>query len=958
MGVDDGFGIGDWCWHSRHTSPCRIVDRQEVWGELSFRVWLPTKDAVVRARHDELAELESVRLTVEQILHTSAAAKLLDALQDNLLLAPIQSSVVPLPHQLYALNRAMSRDRIRYLLADEVGLGKTIEAGLILRELKLRGMARRILVVAPKGLVRQWQAEMRLHFSEKFQFIEPAELAAFRQWRVNANADEDNLWRVHDQVICSLDSVKPLEGRRGWSLEQVATYNRERFEDLISASWDLVIIDESHRLGGSTEQVARYKLGAALAEAAPYLLLLSATPHQGKTDQFLRLMQLIDRDSFPDEGSVTQDRVRPFVIRTEKRVSIDADGQPLFKPRITRLQAVEWQSRHAAQQRLYDAVTDYVRHGYNQALASKQRHIGFLMILMQRLVTSSTAAIRTTLEKRLAVLIEASSTPQPQTSLFDSTEIEEWSELDGQAQVDLAVQGSRDTLEAVAREKSEVEMLLDLARETEAAGTDAKAEALLELIYKLQQEENEPSLKVLIFTEFVPTQAMLSGFLESRGFSVALLNGSMDLDARAKAQQVFARDVRVLVSTDAGGEGLNLQFCHVIVNFDMPWNPMRIEQRIGRVDRIGQHHVVRAINFVLDATVEHRVRQVLEEKLALIAAEFGVDKASDVMDSVEAEPIFDELFVHGLQDPNSIEQECDAVIGQVREKIRDAQKSTQLLSDTSKLDADDARKWRDHPAQFWLERAITTGLPARGGAAVKDGKAWRVKWVDGSESSRVCFDARTAEESPELEWITLEDPRARALINELPRWVAGQPFPCVRIDGLPDTVLGVWSLWEISLTSSQNSPNFADSGTRKRFLPVFAADDGRTYVPTAKRIWDLLLTEQVTVLASADTTDPHRWFEMSLSAAQTQGERIFTEMLNEHRNRLREERERAQYAYDARYQAIGRIGLPAVREHRRKRLEQEHRARLAALDDADANIPELNAVLMLRIGTASTLSGQ
>jgi SNF2 family DNA or RNA helicase len=127
----------------------------------------------------------------------------------------------------------------------------------------------------------------------------------------------------------------------------------------------------------------------------------------------------------------------------------------------------------------------------------------------------------------------------------------------------------------------------------------------------------------LIFTEFVPTQAMLSGFLESRGFSVALLNGSMDLDARAKAQQVFARDVRVLVSTDAGGEGLNLQFCHVIVNFDMPWNPMRIEQRIGRVDRIGQRHVVRAINFVLEDTVEHRVRQVLEEKLAIIAEEFG-----------------------------------------------------------------------------------------------------------------------------------------------------------------------------------------------------------------------------------------------------------------------------------------------------------------------------------------------
>jgi superfamily II DNA or RNA helicase len=940
--------VGDWCWHARHASPCRIVDRQNVWGELSYRVWLPAKDAVVRARPEELSGLDSVRPTVEQILHTAAAAKLLDALEDNLLLAPIQSSVVPLPHQLYALNRAMSRERIRYLLADEVGLGKTIEAGLVLRELKLRGLAQRILVVAPKGLVRQWQAEMRLHFGEKFQFIEPSELAAFRQWRVNANAEEENLWRLHDQVICSLDSVKPLEGRRGWSVEQLANYNRERFEDLISASWDLVIIDEAHRMGGSTEQVARYKLGAALAEAAPYLLLLSATPHQGKTDHFMRLMQLIDRDAFPDEGSVNQDRVRPFVIRTEKRAAINAEGQPLFQPRLTRLQAVAWQARHSSQHRLYEAVTDYVRHGYNQALAAKQRHISFLMILMQRLVTSSTAAIRTTLEKRLGVLNDANSAPQLQTSLFESNDIEEWSELDGQAQIDLAVQAG-----GWAKEKAEVEVLLDLARETEAAGTDAKAEALLELIYKLQQEEGDPALKVLVFTEFVPTQAMLASFLESRGFSVALLNGSMDLDARAKAQQVFARDIRVLVSTDAGGEGLNLQFCHVIVNFDMPWNPMRIEQRIGRVDRIGQRHVVRAINFVLEDTVEHRVRQVLEEKLAVIAEEFGVDKASDVMDSVEAEPIFDELFVHGLQDPNSIEQECDAVIGQVREKIRDAQKSTQLLSDAHPLDADDARKWRDHPAQFWLERAITMGLPARGGAATKDGKGWRIRWAEfgnavgttGGESNRVCFDARTAEENPELEWITLEDPRARALINELPRWVAAQPLPCVRIDGLPDAVLGVWSLWEIGLMST--------SATRKRFLPVFVGDDGRTYVPTAKRIWDLLLTEQVTILESAEATDSESWFETSLNGAQTQGERLFSEMLNEHRDHLREERERAQYAYDARYQAIGRIGLPAVREHRRKRLEQEHRARLATLDEADANIPELNAVLMLRVGPAS-----
>lgn len=920
--------IGEWCWHVRHATPCRVVDRQDVWGETAYRVWLPTKDAAVRARSQDLASLDTVQPTVDQILHTAAAAKLLDALADNLLLAPIQSSVVPLPHQLYALNRAMSQHRIRYLLADEVGLGKTIEAGLILRELKLRGMVNRVLVVAPKGLVRQWQAEMQLHFGEKLQYVEPSELAAFRQLRT----DEDNLWRLHDQVICSLDSVKPMEGRRGWSQEQVARYNQERFEDLISASWDLVIIDESHRMGGSTDQVARYKLGAALSEAAPYLLLLSATPHQGKTDQFMRLMQLIDRDSFPDETSVTRERVHPFVIRTEKRAAIDADGKPLFKPRVTRLQPVAWSDRHAAQQRLYEAVTSYVRDGYNQAMTSKQRHIGFLMILMQRLVTSSTAAIRTTLEKR-QVLLES---PDLQGSLFDDSDVDDWAEMDGQSQLDIAIQASGWT-----KEKAEVDLLLKLARDTESQGTDAKAEALLELIYKLQQDENDPALKVLVFTEFVPTQNMLSEFLESRGFSVTLLNGSMDLDARAKAQQAFARDVRVMISTDAGGEGVNLQFCHSIVNFDMPWNPMRVEQRIGRVDRIGQHHVVRAINFVLHDTVEHRVREVLEEKLAIIAEEFGVDKASDVMDSVETEAIFDELYVHGLQDPTTIEQECDAVIEKVRGKVSDTKKNSELLAEEHTLDADGARKWRDHPAQFWLERAITMGLPARGGSAVKSGHAWKVKWPDGSESSQVCFDARTAEQSPEMEWVTMEDPRARAVISEIPYCVSGQPLPLGIIGGLPKTVNGVWSLWEIRL--------LAEGFNRKRFLPVFATDDGRTFVPTAKRIWDLLLTENVQLQGIVSLETSAHLFETSLQAAKHHGERIFADLVEEHRTWLTGERERARYAYDARQNAIGRIGLPAVRQHRLRRLNAEFQARAEDLNRAEASLPDLNAVMLIRI---------
>ena len=494
----------------------------------------------------------------------------------------------------------MSQHRIRYLLADEVGLGKTIEAGLILRELKLRGMARRILVVAPKGLVRQWQAEMRLHFGEKLQFIDPAELAAFRQWR----NDEENLWRLHDQVICSLDSVKPIEGRRGWSLEQA-----EQLQPRALRGPGLGVVGPGHHRrvpphGRQYRSGGPVQAGAALAEAASRTCCCC----RRRRTRARRTSSASDAVGRPGLVSRRRQRhagpVRPHLSSAPKSASRSTPRASRCSPRVTRLQAVAWRGPPWSQQRLYEAVTDYVRHGYNQALAAKQRHIGFLMILMQRLVTSSTAAIRNDAGEAPGTRSLSPAAGQPVRCRGDGR----MGELDGQSPGGHRVQAA-----GWAQEKAEVDLLLNLARETEAQGTDAKAEALLELIYKLQQEENDPALKVLVFTEFVPTQACWQGFLESRGFSIALLNGSMDLDARARRSRRLAGK-RVLISTDVGGEGLNLQFCHVIVNFDMPWNPMRLEQRIGRVDRIGQKHVVRAINFVLEDTVEHRVRQVLEEK--------------------------------------------------------------------------------------------------------------------------------------------------------------------------------------------------------------------------------------------------------------------------------------------------------------------------------------------------------
>ncbi len=583
---------GDWAIEASSQTPCQVVDIEEVWGARSYRVWLPTQATVLRVAEPRLVPFHTRPTDVvgNELAFVSAAARIADAMARDALVAPLEGTVTPLPHQVHALSRAMATDRVRYLLADEVGLGKTVEAGLIFRELKIRGLVRRVLVVAPAGLVTQWVQELKTHFSETFRLVIPGELSAVREL---AGLDEDaNAWRLHDQVVCPLDSVKPLDARRGWTREQVARFNRERFDDLVSAGWDLIIIDEAHRLGGSTDQVARYRLGEALGQAAPYLLLLSATPHQGKTDGFRRLISFLDPQAFPDDDSVNQARVAPYVIRTEKRRAIDADGNPLFKPRHTQLVAVTWGTKDSEQQALYSAVTDYVRDGYNQAIQEQRRAIGFLMILMQRLVTSSTRAIRESLERRLEVL----ELPEGQLSLFGEDIGDAWGGLDSQEQLESVL---KSRLKGLKNERAEVELLLSAARRCEAKGPDAKAQALLDAIHRLQREESDPLVKVLVFTEFVPTQDMLATYLRERGFRVACLNGSMGLDERRAVQQDFAGEAQILVSTDAGGEGLNLQFCHVIVNYDLPWNPMKLEQRIGRVDRIGQKHVVEALNFAL-----------------------------------------------------------------------------------------------------------------------------------------------------------------------------------------------------------------------------------------------------------------------------------------------------------------------------------------------------------------------
>ena len=936
--MTENWNVGDWAWSLEHDGACRLIEVDKLWGQDTALAWIPQHDATVRMSKASLAPLDqNATGSANGIAYVSAAARIADALERDVLVAPLEGTVIPLPHQLSALSRAMSGDRVRYLLADEVGLGKTIEAGLILRELKIRGLVKRILVIAPTGLVTQWVSEMETHFNEIFKMVIPSEFSALR--KLSGVDDNENLWRIHDQVVCPIDSVKPLDTRKGWSHDQIARYNRERFEDLVTAGWDLIIIDESHRLGGSTEQVARYRLGEALSQSAPYLLLLSATPHQGKTDAFRRLLSFLDQDAFPDDESVSQENVSPYVIRTEKRNTIDADGQPLFKPRHTKLVTVPWSIGHEDQKVLYESVTEYVRDGYNQARREKNTAIGFLMILFQRLVTSSVCAIRTALEKRMEVL----ELPSGQLSLFGEDVGEEWAHLDSQAQMETALSSRMKGLE---NERSEVELLLSAARQCEAKGPDVKAQALLDWIQKLQREENDPELKVLVFTEFVPTQRMLAEFLGNRGFSVVCLNGSLGMDERREVQRAFSDEAQVLISTDAGGEGLNLQFCHVIFNYDLPWNPMKLEQRIGRVDRIGQTHIVRAQNFALADTVELRVREVLEEKLKRILEDFGVDKLADVLDSEDGGVDFDDLYFSAVLTPEEAEARASQLADRVRERASASTSGAKVLGNTEFLDPALARKIADHQLPYWTERMTLSYLgmmESRGAQVKQDDIGYRLIWPDGNETRRSVFTRCQAEE-PGSTLLSLESPNIRGLTSRLHAFAPGQPIHTVILDGISEHVSGVWSLWRISIQSADERIH--------RILPLFQDNNGRVLLPTARAVWDRLLDldslpEDMQIVTGKDAEVV---YGQTLKAAQEHGRFLYDELMNAHRERLERQVRNGRRSFESRRKSIELIGLPAVRTHRLRNLDRDESQWKEKVTAREQTIPELNALLVLRVG--------
>ena len=884
---------GDFVFDTIEKANVQVLEKIEAWGYISYKVFNPATGRVYKANEEQLSSSGSTMQYDENYLRNVTLLSKIKNETAGGFLSSLASGIIPLPHQLHVLNRAMETNNIRYILADEVGLGKTIEAGMIIRELKSRGLVSRILVVCPTGLVTQWASEMQEKFHEKFQVILPSDYDTIRRL-----TDNDDVYGQFDQVISPMDSIKPIEKHAGWSEEKIEKYNEERIYSIINSGWDLIIIDEAHRVAGSSGEVARYKLGNLLAQASPYLLLLSATPHNGKTEPFLRLIRLLDADAFPNAKSIVREQVAPFLIRTEKREAIDNNGNLLFKNRITHLVTISWDERNNLQRELYEMVSSYVAKTYNKALRNRKKNMCliFLLIIMQRMVTSSTAAIRQSLERRLNVLLE-------QRTCVGNLREEDLDELNIE-------DGVEDALEAISLdmelEIEELKQIISLAKQAQFQNQDAKVEPLLNEIDAILSEDR--TQKVIIFTEFVATQTYLQELLVNRGYTVTILNGGMSIDERNAAMQEFKTSTSIFISTDAGGEGLNLQFANIIINYDLPWNPMKIEQRCGRVDRIGQQRDVHIYNFIVGETVENRVREVLEEKLSVILKEMGVDKYSDVLDSEVAECDFTDVYMRSIGHASQVEKNLYPVEAEMKQQLTNAQKYKDVIREEK-----DLTKLVGTESNFDVDSALRTMLTYY--------ECWQ------GHDPRLIDRISIADEeiTQHLKTELVQDRTA--------------PLMSIQIDNFPNEE-GYFMLWELSISEKESG---------KRILPIFVNSAMVLRPMAGKRIMDVFLDGNSKLrVSSASNVDAEIYSKLEKSCMDFAYD-TFVELKEKQMQQNEESFKKYMYALELRQEAAEHIGIENIRRSRLQKLQKE-KANIEAQHRKGSQVyPDFRLIMMARL---------
>ncbi|RKY39789.1 MAG: helicase, partial [Candidatus Makaraimicrobium thalassicum] len=571
------------------------------------------------------------------------------------------SKIDPVPHQLEAVYKyILPKKIVRYLLADDPGAGKTIMAGLILKELKMRGLANNCLIISPGHLKYQWLREMKEKFNERFTIIDRS--------TIDTSYGTD-VWKDRRWCITSLDFIRQEEIR----------------ETLKNVEWDLVISDEAHKMsaylyGEKTKKTKRFQVGEVVADNASNLIFLTATPHKGDPDNFRLLLSLLDNDVFSSNESmerILKNNKEEYILRRMKEELKGFDGKRLFPPRDVTTIGYELSK---PEKDLYDDVTDYVKKYYKRAQRlmedRKRRNISLALLVLQRRMASSVRALRSSIEnrrRRLQNMLDSHQLVQEMHEIYG--DIEDMPEED-RWKVESALESltTAQSFEELQDEINELDRLIAKARRVENLEVETKLQELRKLTQE-HLEKGNPDNKLLVFTEAKATLEYLATKLRDWGYIVTTIHGNMNLEKRIRAEEEFKHTAQILVATEAAGEGVNLQFRWMMVNYDIPWNPNRLEQRMGRIHRYGQKHpIVFIFNMVALNTLEGRVLNKLLEKIEIMKEHLGEDKVYDVVGEILENAKVENLIqkvIFGEKDVADAEVEIDSIdIERTKEEIK------------------------------------------------------------------------------------------------------------------------------------------------------------------------------------------------------------------------------------------------------------------------------------------------
>ncbi|MGC8979238.1 helicase-related protein [Caldisericum sp.] len=586
------------------------------------------------------------------------------------LLAMNTSKIDPLPFQIEAVyGYILKLPKIRFLIADDPGAGKTIMAGLVIKELKLRGIIRRILIVVPGHLKDQWRRELKEKFEEHFTVIDRGLLDAHYG---------ENPWQRENQIITSIDFAK----------------REEILPSLSSVHWDLVIVDEAHKMaayryGDKLSRTKRYKLGETLSKTTDHLIFLTATPHKGDPENFRLFLDLLVPGFFATPELIDEslkNRDNPLFIRRIKEDLKDFEGKPLFTHRYPRTIKFRLSEK---EKKLYNELSRYVISQYNKALQmDKKRNVAFALLILQRRMASSTYALLKSLERRkerLEELLKGTKPIKETPTYIDVEDVEDYDEVDDYDEEARRKQEEKWETLSVAENREELQKeiatLSDLIASAKEILDEEHEIKIIELKKAIEEgfkkiREMEGNEKILIFTESKDTMEYLVKKISSWGYSVTWIHGGMSLEERITAERVFKNEKQIMVATEAAGEGINLQFCHLMINYDIPWNPNRLEQRMGRIHRYGQQKNVYVFNLVAEDTREGQVLSKMFEKLEEIRDAIGSDRVFDVIGDVFYGKNLYQLILDAVANsriPEEITKELDIKIDEKYIKnIRDA----------------------------------------------------------------------------------------------------------------------------------------------------------------------------------------------------------------------------------------------------------------------------------------------